>query len=430
MRARLVWMLLVTMVIGEFSGAAIGAAARCTIAEGTGIAGVRIGMPVAAALSVTGPATRQQASGPQIIYTLAAPWAQMVVEGGVVTRITTRSATCRTERGVGPGSTLTEVRQAYASVAISTTTQTPEGLVLAYPFTGIAFSFRNERADMVEVHRADSLSPSGASPRAPAPAGTPPAAAPPEPALPSPTPTTAPGTWGVRSTATRVDNGTLVISGVVENKSRAQSAYAEVQLVGGGHGDAPLQPNPVASGGTATFEVRIPLDRVVQRYTVVIHPLGAPSVVLARAAGEIKDQQQFAAMVARQLQVEVRSVSPIPEPNTFEVVVSNGSPLAVESVTVSVRLTVTCRISGGPGRVLIATAGAIVAAAPPTPPPTPPPPPPTPRTIQETWTGRATVRQIAARSSARAQVQLAGGVCLAFTSWSATTDVSDVRLPQ
>ena len=34
------------------------------------------------------------------------------------------------------------------------------------------------------------------------------------PAQPSPTPTTAPGTWSVRSTSTRVEGNTLVISGL------------------------------------------------------------------------------------------------------------------------------------------------------------------------------------------------------------------------
>jgi hypothetical protein len=294
----------------------------------------------------------------------------------------------------------------------------------------------------VEVYRAESLGPSGALPQPPVTAASPsPGAA--APGRPSPTPTTAPGTWAIRSTSTRVEGGMLVVTGVVENKSRAQAVYAEVQLAGGGQGDAPLQPNPVPSGATATFEVRVAIDRLIQRYTVVIHPLGSPSVVLARATADIKDMQQFAAMVTRQLQVDVRATSPTPGPADFAVVVTNGSPLVVESVTVNVRLEVTCRIGRHPG-VMVAAAGPVLIAAPPptpaptpaptpvpTPRPTPPPTPaPTPRTIQETWIGTATVRQIGARSSAQAAVQLSGGVCLAFTSWSATTQMTDVRLPQ
>jgi hypothetical protein len=229
----------------------------------------------------------------------------------------------------------------------------------------------------------------------------------------------------------------LVVSGTVENRSRAQSAYAEVQLAGGGQGDAPLQPNPVPAGGTATFEVRVPIDRLVQRYTVVIHPSGSPNVVLARATGEIKDTQQIAAMVTRTLQVDVRSTTPTAGPEGFAVVINNSSSLTIESVTVSVQLNVTCRIARGPGGVLVAAATGVVPAAPPTSPPTPPPTPrptfapsPSLRTIQETWAGTVTVRQIGPSSSGQAPLQLSGGVCLTFTSWSATTQITDVRLPR
>jgi hypothetical protein len=153
--------------------------------------------------------------------------------------------------------------------------------------------------------------------------------------------------------------------------------------------------------------------------------------VLARATGEIKDLQQFAAMVTRTLQVDVRSTVPTAGPEGFVVVVNNGSALSIESVTVSVQMDVTCRVARGPGGALVAASrGFVLAAAPPTAPP-PPTPRPTPsRTIQETWTGTVTVRQIGPASSGQSPLQLSGGVCLTFLSWSATTQITDVRLPR
>jgi hypothetical protein len=151
---------------------------------------------------------------------------------------------------------------------------------------------------------------------------------------------------------------------------------------------------------------------------VAIRPTGAPAVTLAEARGEIRNLQQFAAMATQQITVEIRSTAAVPSRDTFVALVTNGSPVTVESATITVEMSVTCRVAGRPG---------ILVAAPPTPLPTPAP---TPRIIQEVWTGTASVTSIAARSTVRVAVRLSGGVCLAFTTWSARTRVTDVRIAQ
>jgi hypothetical protein len=50
------------------------------------------------------------------------------------------------------------------------------------------------------------------------------------------------------------------------------------------------------------------------------------------------------------------------------------------------------------------------------------------RTIQETWSGTATIQQITAGGTGRAPLQLTGGVCLEFTSWTATVQLGDVKI--
>lgn len=398
---RIAWLLTVLLLAGPGPRPAAAAPTACRINEGSGIAGVQVGMPVAAALSITGAPVRQQTSGSKVIYTLRPPLHQMVADRGVVERVSTRSAQCRTVHGVGPGTGADAVRSPYSTSPISVFRRTPEGDLLSYPFAGIAFLLREDRVEAVEVFGADSL---GLAP--PAPAITPPPAAAPG---ASPAATTAPGSWSVRSTATRVEGSTLVVTGVVENRDRALNAYAEVRLLGPtgqtvGQGESPLQPNPIPVGRTATFEVRVAVDEVVRRYAVFIRPFGAPSAVLAQATGEIKDLHQFAAMVARQLTAQVRATSPLPDRNGFVAVVTNGSPLSVESATVTVQMTVTCRVAWLQD--------------------------PTPRTIQETWTGTATVRAIGPRASSEAPLALSGGVCLMFVTWTATTSISDVRIAQ
>jgi hypothetical protein len=238
-----------------------------------------------------------------------------------------------------------------------------------------------------------------------------------------------------------------VISGVVENRSAPRSAYAEVRALTAagrqvGQGDTPLHPTLVPNGGSATFEVRLTVDAIPRRYTVTIHPAGRSNEILAQAAGEIKDKdlEQLASIVAQQLQARVQSTTPVANPNSFVAFVTNGSSVGVSSVTVTVEIVSTCRVPGshipaGPQWVL---AAAVVAAPPPTPAPTPAPTPirtptpfPTPppmRTIQETWSGTATIQQITAGGTGRAPLQLTGGVCLEFTSWTATVQLGDVKI--
>jgi hypothetical protein len=402
-------MLLMVLAAALGSGPAAGAPAACAIVESSGIAAVQIGMPVAAALSVTGPATRQEATGNQVVYTLRAPWAQMVATGGVVSRIGTRASECRTPRGVGPGSTLIQIRQGYAGTEIATTTNIADGQVLSYPFLGIAFTVKNGRVDTVEVFRADSLPGSSPAQRTPAPAP----AAPPSPGTsprpgapaPSPTPTAAQGTWSVRSTSVRVDDTDLIVSGIVDNRSRGQNAYAEVVAFspGGqrvGEGNAPVQPSPVPAGGSGTFEVRMAITDVVARYVVTIRAAGA-GTRLADSTGQIRSPTIFGPIVSKRIQVQVQARNPNPTRSDFVVSVTNGSGLAVSRVVVAVDIRVICRLTIG---------GTFV---------------------EETWSGSATAAQLRPGGAAQAPLSLAGGVCQGIASqWTPTFRVTDIAISE
>jgi hypothetical protein len=233
-----------------------------------------------------------------------------------------------------------------------------------------------------------------AGPAAPSPAASP---------APSPTPTTAPGTWGVRSTAVRVENADLVVSGTVENRAAAQTAYAEVRVfdAGGrpaGQGTAPLQPALVRANSTATFEVRVPLSTVVRRYEVVIRATTG-GAVLARAAAEIRTPEIFAPLVARLLQVSVRARKPDPGRGDFVATVTNGASLPVESAVVTVDLKVTCRLG--------------VQA----------------RFVEETWTATVRVQQLAAGASVDVPLPLTGGVCEGVVvAWTAAHRAGEVKI--
>lgn len=220
---------------------------------------------------------------------------------------------------------------------------------------------------------------------------------------PSPTPTTAPGTWGVRSTAVRVENTDLVVSGTVENRAAAQTAYAEVRVfdTGGrlaGQGTAPLQPALVRTNSTATFDVRVPLSAIVRRYEVVIRAT-AGGAVLARSVGEIRTTEIFAPLVARLLQVTVRATKPDPGRGDFVATVTNGATLTVESAVVTVDLKVTCRLG--------------VQA----------------RFVEETWTATVRVQRLAAGGSVDVPLAVTGGVCEGVVvAWTAAHRAAEVKV--
>ena len=455
------WAILVVLLVGLAPQPVGGAPATCTIVEGVGINGVQVGMSVPAALTITGPPLGQQTAGTEIVYTLRAPWGQMVADYGIVQRISTYAPECRTTKGISVRATLAAVRDAYAGTTASAAMPVRDGLVLTYPFVGVAFQLRGDRVELIVVFR-----PEGAA-RAPA---APPGPIPASPGAASPSPTTAAGTWRISAAAAKLDGMTLVVIGTVENRSRTLSVYAEVRALNEagrqvGQGDAPLRPNPVPSEGIAHFDVRFPIEGVARRFVVTIRPIGSLTVSLAQFSGELKDLQQFASVVAQQLQVMVQSTTPNPNPRGLVVVVTNGSTLGVASVSVAVEITATCRVpvsappAAPPWRVLVAQL--LAAPPPPTPtpppaptpqppptpqpspaPPTPPPPPtpgpsippptiaPTPRTIQERWTGTVVVQQIRPGGSAQAPLQISGGVCLEFTSWSATTRIGEVKIAE
>ncbi|MDR7556343.1 MAG: hypothetical protein QN157_12160 [Armatimonadota bacterium] len=374
-------------------GAAAGAGAvPCAIVEGVAIGGIRIGQPVAEALATAGGALDERPLGRETVYGLRAPWAELVAVAGRVERIATRSPQCRTARGLGVGATLTAVRAAYATEPASVIAPVAGGDLLTYPFAGIRFVLHGDRVVAVEVLPA---APLGRSPTAPA--ATP---APGPPASPGPPP----AAWAVTRLSATVDHFTLVVAGTVVNRGRAQAAYAEVRALGPdgavvAQGDAPLVPVPVPAGGSATFEARVPIATVVRRYQVTIRPVGSITDTLAEASGEIVALQQFAAIVARQLQLAVAVQATPPTRDDFLVVVTNGSVVVVASVAVAVEVTVTCRLTT-----------------------------PTPRVVQEVRTGSAVVVQIRPGGQGRAPLPLSPGICVEFGTWAAVPRVGELRI--
>ncbi len=379
---------------------------NCGIVEGTGIGAVRIGMAAAAALSVAGPPQGQQTVGTQVIYALRAPWWWALTNYGIVERISTRSPDCRTSRGVRVGSTFAAVREAYASTLphVSVVTPTESGELLSYPLLGVAFRLRRDQVETIEIFRAERLASAPAPTATPAQGPTSPGAA--TTGGPTPTPTVAAGSWGVRSTTARVDEGSLTVSGTIENRAAPRAVYVEVRALNPagrevGRNDGPVFPNPVPNGGSATFEIRVPIDDIARRYVVIVRPVGALTGSLVEAIGEVKDLQQFASVVAKQLQVQAQVQANPPTRDDFVVVVTNASPLTVASVSISIEITATCRI-----------------------------PFPTPRTIQEIRSGSVVVTQLRPGASARAQLPVSPGACIEFATWSATSRVGEVRIAE
>lgn len=371
-----------------------GAAPACTIGEGSAINGVQVGSSVDLALTLTGAPAGQQTRDKEVVFDLRAPWSQMIAAYGIVRRVSTRAPECRTARGTGPGSTLAEVRAAHADANASGLFPAGNAQLLTYPFEGVAYVIRGDRVDQVDVFRREVLTQT-APPPPPAPV---PGA--------SPAATTAAGTWRIREVNARVDGTILIVTGSVENRSRAQTAYVEVRGIGEdgrtvGQADTPLRPNPVPFEGTATFEIQVPVQDVPRRYAVVIHPTSQPNVTLAEYGAELKDLAALAGTVAQQLRVVVQSTTPVPNPRSLVVIMTNNSPLTVASVNVVVQVSATCRVAppGGPARI-----------------------------IQDEWTGTVTLQQIGPGGSAQASLQPAGGVCLEFTSWTASTRVEDVKV--
>ncbi|MDR7481212.1 MAG: hypothetical protein QN183_02690 [Armatimonadota bacterium] len=385
---------LAALVSGVDTARPAAGGAPCVIVEGTGIGTLRIGQRVAEALAAAGGVTQERPAGRETLYTLRAPWAELAVVGGRVERISTRSRECRTARGLGVGSSAAAVRAAYASEPASVVVAVAGGDLLSYPFAGIRFLLSGDRVVAVEVLPAERLS---RTPSTPTPAAT---ATPGAPGVASPAATG----WTLGRLSATVDNLILVVSGVVTNRGRAQAAYAEVRALGPdgvpvAQGDAPLVPTPVPAGGTATFEVRLAIDTVVRRYVVTIRPAGSLTASLADAAGEITNLQQFAGIVARQLQIAVAVQATPPTGDDFLVVVTNGSGVVVASVAVAAEVTVTCRIAV-----------------------------PTPRIIQEVRTGSAVVVQIRPGGQGRAPLPLSPGACAGFATWTASTRVGEVRI--
>jgi hypothetical protein len=376
------------------------APAPCAITEGSGIAGVRLGMATAAALATTGGALGQAPDGGEIVYTLRPPLARMVVANGVVVRVSTQSPECATAAGVRPGAPRAALAAAYASAMASIVTPLADGEQVAYPFAGIRFAVRADRVYAVEVFSAESL------PRTAAPAS---------PSAPSsrttqPGPTAPAGAWTIASASYGVDGTTLNVTGTAENRGPASNVFADVVAYDGsgsivGRGSAPLMPSPVPTGGRARFEVGVPITDVVRRYTVDLRPAGSAGISLARYAAGIVSIAPFGALVVPHLKSDVRPTR-VPS-GTWEdlaLAVTNNSGYSIASVLVEVELRVVCRVDDLPGRRIL-------------------------HRLQHT--GRDRVGPVAPGATAQFALSIATDArsdCPVFVYWSATTRILTVDL--
>lgn len=400
--------LVMVVVLGLFPGSVNAGAAGCVITEGVGINEVRIGMPVQAALSITGPPTAQQTAGSEVTYALRGPWSQMVADYGMVARVSTRSPECRTARGVGTGAALATVRAAYSDATVSFSVPSPEGDVLTYPFVGIRFLTRDDRVVAAEVFRAEAAArgPSPASPRTPGSAQSPGGPATPAAQLPS--------IWIVRSLSTRVEETTppvFVVEGKVENRGRPMLVFAEVQVFNKagqrvGEGNVPVYPNPVLQGGDATFEIRIQINEVIQRYTLAIRPIGGPPTLLAERSGEITDLKPFTPVIAGQLQAKVQHPAGAQVPRQgFILVVTNGSSVTIAKVILTIEIEGHCERTE--------TVGGVAQLV----------------RWREQHTGAFTFLDLGPRATAQKAIELkSDGPCPFFGSWTAKTRVVDVEI--
>jgi hypothetical protein len=362
-------------------------------------------MTASDALAVSGPPTSQRTVERQTHLALRAPWSTIVVENQRVVRIETRSPVCRTPAGIGVGVAESVTRGAHVSAIASITAPAAGGAGdwLSYPYNGIAFLIRRQRVEAVQIFAADDApgaSPSSrptsvGQPTAPGHAGQ----------APAPSATAArPAAWAVRSLSARVYEATLIVTGTVDNNARAMSVFAEVRAFGTrgqlvAQDDAPVDPAPLPVGRSGTFEVKITIDDVIRRFTVIVRPTGSVVGSLAEATAEIRDVAGFAPIVARKLSAVVQTTVQPPTHDSLLVLVNNGSPLVVSSVTVAVEVVVTCRI--------------VV---------------PTPRMVQEVRTGTATIVQLRPGEIGRAPVSLSPGICIEFATWTSATRVGEVRV--
>ena len=393
--------LALTIVILALGAPVIAAVPRpCVIADGAAVGALRVGMTTRAALRVTGPALGQETTGPEVIFALRAPWTHMVTAYGIVQRVSTRSPVCRTPRGIGAGATLAAVQQAYAGTPVSTRTAVANGEILSFPFVGIRFLLRQGQVDTVEVLRPETLA--QPVPARPSVSPTPPGQVP-QPGV-TPLPSPAAGTWIVRNTSAQAADTALVVAGIVENRGRPAAVYVEARAFNAAgrmvaQADAPVYPSPVPSGAVASFAVRLTIDDVIRRYVVVVRPIGSLSASLVEQAGEVKDLQQFAAIIARQIQALVQVKNNPPTRDDFEVTVTNGSQFPVVSIPVAVEIVATCRVVF-----------------------------PAPRAVQELRTGNVVFQQLRPGASARLPLSFSAGICVEFATWTATPRVGDVRL--
>ncbi len=327
-----IWGLAAALVAGLLPSAFGSPPAPCAIIEGTAIGGIRLGMPIRAALAITGTPLRQQTDGSRVLYVPRALWSEVIAEYDVVERVSTRSPTCATAGGIGPGSTAAAVREVYAGATASLITVEPNGTRLSYPFSGVDFLLRNSRVDSVEIYRPAST------------AGTRWLTLPT--IWPTPPPVVAAASWSVRSSSWRLEDPTFIVTGTVENPGRPLPAFAEVTAFGPtgrpvGSSDSPLDPAPLPTGGAATFEARLTVDDVVSRYTVIVRPVGSISVALAQQSVEVRHFQAFTPLVLRRLRVAVEFRS---TPTRFLVTATNDSSATVITATIAVDIAGTCFI--------------------------------------------------------------------------------------
>jgi hypothetical protein len=161
--------------------------------------------------------------------------------------------------------------------------------------------------------------------------------------------------WSIRSLSAVLDGSNFVVSGTVENGARALNVYAEITVYDERgriltSGDSPVHPSPVPSGSTAAFEVRLPIKDLVRRYMVVVRQTGMITGSLAERVMEVRDRQQFAPVVAGNLQVQVRFN---PSDLTVVVEVRNPTTAVLSNVNLAVEYATQCYLPlPRPGRFI------------------------------------------------------------------------------
>ncbi|HEV8338412.1 MAG TPA: hypothetical protein VGR25_01985 [bacterium] len=301
----------------------------CLVAEGVGIGTIRIGMPTAEALRLTGsPAGRViGVRAAETVYLFTTTLAQITTESGQVSRVATRHPTCVTSQGVRVGDSEARVRLAYERAPGSLRGRAGAVVRYVFPFTGVEFVLTDGRVTLIEVFRPDAV-----------------------PARVAPPPPGTESAVAFRSLSGRVEGTTFVVVGSVSNAGPPLALFVQVVLLGPdggrvGEGTTTLVPNPIGGGRAGSFEVRLTIDDVVARFIVTVRPMNRPTVALAEAAQDVKDAGAFTTLVLeRLLEVTVLGATAERGSGTFAAV-TNRSSLKITGLVVEIEMRRTCTVT-------------------------------------------------------------------------------------